>query len=615
MSPKNTSKMTVAQAIVAWMCQQKIHIDGKVCPVFPGVFAIFGHGNLTCLGSALYEVQSQLPTYRGQNEQSMALAGIAYSKAMLRQQIMVATSSIGPGALNMVTAAGVAHANRLPLLIFSGDYFVNRRPDPVLQQVENFYNPSMSVNDAFKPVTRYWDRIVHPEQILSSLPQALQTMLDPSSCGPAFIGLCQDIQEVAMDYPKQFFTEKIWHIAKSHADKQEVTDALEILKKAQKPLIIAGGGVRYAKANELLAEFALKHKIPVTETVAGRSTLLHSHPAYAGPIGVIGSDSANYFAQQADVILAVGTRLQDFTTGSWSNFSPQAQFISLNTVRFDAVKHQAIAVVGDAFNSLQTLDPLLASKTFPESWFKQAKQQRLRWDKTIDNYNAQDNGSMHYGHIIEAVNTHCDARDYILTAAGGFPGELNKIWRSQSPNSFDCEYGFSCMGYEIAGGWGAKMARPTNDVFVLVGDGSYLMMNSDIYSSVLTHQKLIVIVCDNGGFAVINRLQNDKGGASFNNQIVDSNISELVYVDFAKHAESQGALTRYVANKQELHEAIVWAQKNTKTTVISCHVDAHTWSEGGCWWDVGVPEVSTREQIVSARSKHMKGRQSQRKGV
>lgn len=612
---QGTLYLTTAQAIVKYLINQYIMIDGAKQPLFPGVFAIFGHGNVTCLGSALYEVKDTLPTYRGQNEQSMALAGVAFSKAQRRKQIMVVTSSVGPGALNMVTAAAVAHANRLPLLILSGDYFANRRPDPVLQQVEHFHNPSTSVNDAFKAVTRYWDRILHPEQILQSLPQSIQTMLDPASCGPAFIGLCQDTQEMACHYPKEFFAEKVWHIPAPRADKYEIIQAVAVLRKARRPLLIAGGGTRYSGAEQALSAFANQHRIPVVETVAGRASLLHSNPAFAGPIGVTGSDSANYFANKADVIVAIGTRLQDFTTGSWSNFSKDAQFIAINTARFDATKHCAISVVGDAQESLAAVADAMSGVVFDSRWFNQAKHKLNAWDNAMDKYNAQENERMHYGHIVATVNNYCKDDDYVLTAAGGFPGELNKIWRTKSTNSFDCEYGFSCMGYEIAGGWGAKIAKPNNDVFVLVGDGSYLMMNSDIYSSVIGGQKLIILVCDNGGFAVINRLQNGKGGASFNNQIQDCRIQKLAYVDFAQHAEAQGALVQKANNKDELAEAIVWAQNNDTTSVICCDIDPYSWSEGGCWWDVGVPEVSTREAITEVRSEHLLGRNNQRRGV
>ncbi|HMB47315.1 MAG TPA: thiamine pyrophosphate-binding protein, partial [Afifellaceae bacterium] len=354
----STIRLTMAQALVRYLCNQFTMIDGEKVPLFAGAFGIFGHGNVTCLAEALEAVQDQLPTWRGQNEQSMALAAIAFAKARKRRQIMIATSSIGPGAMNFMTAAGVAHSNRLPVLFLSGDTFANRRPDPVLQQVEHFDNPTMSVNDAFKAVTRYWDRITHPEQIISSLPQAVAAMLDPADCGPAFIGLCQDTQEIAFDYPAAFFKPNVHAIPRPRPDRHVIAKAAELLKNAKKPLIISGGGVRYSMAEDIVAKLA-DRGIPVTETIAGKGAFTHEHPAHIGPIGVIGSSSANALAGEADLILAIGTRLQDFTTGSWSVFADDAQIISINAARFDAVKHQALAVVGDARECVAELDAAL----------------------------------------------------------------------------------------------------------------------------------------------------------------------------------------------------------------------------------------------------------------
>src|SRR6478735_4862356 len=344
----STVRCTMTQALVRYLCNQFTIVDGKEAPLFPGVFAIFGHGNVTCLSEALEAVKDELPTWRGQNEQSMALAAIGFAKAKARRQIMVAASSIGPGATNMVTAAGVAHTNRLPILLLSGDYYVSRLPDPVLQQVEHWGDPTLSVNDAFKPVTRYWDRITRPEQLLQSLPQALGVLLDPADCGPAFIGLCQDVQAEAFDYPARFFDRRIHHIPRPRPDLRQLEEAAALLRTAKKPLLIAGGGVRYSGAEAELAAFALRHRIPVAETIAGRTVLVHDHAMNAGPIGGLGSGSANGLAAEADIVLAVGTRLQDFTTGSWSLFADDARFIGVNAARFDARKHQSLPVVGDA---------------------------------------------------------------------------------------------------------------------------------------------------------------------------------------------------------------------------------------------------------------------------
>ena len=613
----STLRLTMAQALVRYLCNQFTQIDGERVPLFAGVFAIFGHGNVTCLGEALESVQDRLPTWRGQNEQSMALAAIAYAKAKRRRQLMIATSSIGPGATNMVTAAALAHANRLPVLLLSGDVFANRRPDPVLQQVENFGNPTLSVNDAFKPVTRYWDRITHPEQIISSLPQAVAMMLDPADCGPAFIGLCQDVQEIACDYPKAFFTPTMHHIPRPRADRDQIARAVDALKSARKPLIISGGGVRYSGAEELVAQFALARAIPMAETIAGKGAVAHDHPAHVGPIGVTGSTSANAMAAEADVIVAIGTRLQDFTTGSWTAFSPEAQFVSINAARFDATKHRAISVVGDARETVGEIDALLGDYKADDGWSAKARAEMADWNALLDAHQKPTNALRpSYAQVVRVVNEKAGANDMMVTAAGGLPAEVSKGWRVKSPNTFDCEFGFSCMGYEIAGGWGHAMAAPQGTTpIALVGDGSYMMMNSDIWSSVLSGHKMIVVVCDNGGFAVINRLQNFKGGVSFNNLIEHCRGKQSGAVDFVRHAESMGAAARHVQSLSDLAEAMDWAKTTDRTTVISILTDAYTWLPGDAAWDVGVPQVSEREEVRAARGDQENIRKKQRVGV
>ena len=404
-----TIRLTMAQAVVKYLCAQRTVIDGEELQLFGGVFAIFGHGNVTCLGEALETVKDQLPTWRGQNEQSMALAGIAYAKAKKRRQIMIATSSIGPGALNMVTAAGVAHANRLPILLISGDTFANRVPDPVLQQVEHFNNPTMTVNDAFKPVSRYWDRITRPEQIISSLPQAIRTMLDPADCGPAFLALSQDTQGEAFDYPEVFFETKVWRIPRPRPDVEELVAASEALRKAEKPLIVAGGGVHYSGAHDELASFAERHRVPIVETIAGRAVLAHDHPNNAGPLGVIGSASANALAAEADVVLAIGTRLQDFTTGSWTVFQNEGvKIIALNAARFDATKHRSLPVVGDAQAGLTELSAGLAGWQAPKAWMDRAAKEYAAWNATVDQHAGPTNAELpSYAHVVGAINRAC----------------------------------------------------------------------------------------------------------------------------------------------------------------------------------------------------------------
>ncbi|WP_404291827.1 3D-(3,5/4)-trihydroxycyclohexane-1,2-dione acylhydrolase (decyclizing) [Microvirga sp. RSM25] len=607
---------TMAQALVRYLCNQFTIVDGEQVSLFPGVFAIFGHGNVTCISEALEGVQDILPTWRGQNEQSMALAAIGFAKAKRRRQIMVAATSIGPGALNMVTAAGVAHTNRLPVLLLAGDTFVSRRPDPVMQQVEHFGDPTINVNDAFKAVTRYWDRIVHPEQLISSLPQAVATLLDPADCGPAFIGLPQDVQEIAWDYPTAFFEPTIHTIPRPRADRDKLIEAVRLLKSAKRPLIISGGGVRYSGAEDVLGRFAEKHGIPLAETIAGKGAVTHDHPAHVGPIGIVGSTSANALAAEADVILAVGTRLMDFTTGSWTCFSPDARFISINAARYDATKHRALAVVADARETIEELAEAVQGWKADTAWSERGRVEFAKWNSMLDGFQRPTNDPIPtYAQVVGIVNSKAGERDLLIAAAGGLPGEVMKNWRVKEPNTFDCEFGFSCMGYEIAAGWGAAMADPTRTPIVMIGDGTYMMMNSDIYSSVLAGHKMIIIVCDNGGYAVINRLQNAKGGASFNNLIRDCRVKEPFSVDFAKHAEAMGALTRHVESLADLGQALDWAKTTDRTTVITIVSDAFTWTPGDAWWDVGVPQVSGRDEVIEASKAQLDGRKRQRVGV
>jgi 3D-(3,5/4)-trihydroxycyclohexane-1,2-dione acylhydrolase (decyclizing) len=486
----------------------------------------------------------------------------------------------------------------------------------VLQQVEHFGDPTISVNDAFKAVTRYWDRITHPEQIISSLPQAVAAMLDPADCGPAFIGLCQDTQEIAYDYPEVFFEARMHAIPRPRPDRDRLAAAIEKLKSAKRPLIISGGGVHYSLAEEKVAAFAEARGIPLAETIAGKGAVTHYHPAHVGPIGVIGSSSANEMAAQADVILAIGTRLQDFTTGSWTAFSPDAEFISINAARWDATKHRALSVVGDALETVGELDAGLGNWRADKSWTEKGGALFAEWNKLLDDHQKPTNAPVPtYAQIVGVVNRMAGDRDLLITAAGGLPGEVAKGWRVKAPNSFDCEFGFSCMGYEIAAGWGAAMADDTRTPIVMVGDGSYMMMNSDIYSTVLSGHKMIVVVCDNGGFAIINRLQNFKGGASFNNLIKDCRVKEPFSVDFAKHAESMGALTRQVESLGDLEAAMDWAKGTDRTTIISIASDAFAWVPGDAAWDVGVPEVSERAEVRNARKDHDEIRAKQRVGV
>lgn len=618
-----TITLTTAQAIVKWLANQFIEIDGEEMRACGGGFGIFGHGNVTCLGEALNNYHDELPLYRGQNEQSMGFAAAGYAKQWLRQRFMFCTASAGPGTLNLVTASALAHANRLPMLMLCGDTFLTRLPDPVLQQMENFDDPTFGANDAFKPLTRYWDRITHPAQIIQSLPAALATMLDPGDCGPAFLGLPQDVQGWTYDYPEVFFAKKVHRIRRITPDAAEITDAALALRAAKRPMIIAGGGVQYSRAVAELTDFAETHQIPVVETIAGRANMLATHPLNIGPIGVTGSDSANAIAEKADVILAVGTRLQDFTTGSWTAFDKEARFVSINSARHDAGKHMSLPVVGDAKLSLTALNDALGDYAAPESWVRSAQTERATWDAYVaDNVSQGNNRPNSYAQAIGVVNALCDPRDRVVAAAGGLPAEVTANWRTLDIGTVDVEFGFSCMGYEIAGAWGARIAQaerePDQDVITFCGDGSYLMLNSDIYSSVLSRKKMIVLVLDNGGFAVINKLQNNTGNDSFNNLIADCpTIPEPFGVDFAAHAASMGAEVEKVANAGELGEAFKRAKAADKTYVIVMDVDPYEgWTtQGHAWWEVGTPHVTDNDKVREAHLDQEATRSKQRRGV
>ncbi len=616
-----TVRLTASAAVVRYLTAQRIEDDGGAEPLFGGVFAIFGHGNVTCLGADLEGVRDALPTWRGQNEQGMALAAAAYAKARRRRRIMVATSSIGPGATNMVTAAAAAMANRLPLLLLAGDTFNHRVPDPVLQQVEHFGAPATTVNDAFRAVVRYWDRITDPAQVVHALPNAVNTMLDPADCGPAFIALPQDVQGQAYDYPARFFEPTVHRIRRPRPDRAELAAAASALAAAARPLIIAGGGVRWSGAEAALAAFAEAHDIPVVETVAGRTTMAARHRLNCGPIGVTGAASANALAAEADAVLAVGTRLGDFATGSWTVFAdPEARIVAVNAARFDATKHRCLPVVADAREALGELGAALGGYRAPDDWSDRAAAETAQYHAYIDKIAAPSPAGggrgepVTYAQVVGALDRAADASTYVVTAAGGLPGELVAGWRSETVGSFDCEYGYSCMGYEISGGWGAKMAMPDREVVVLVGDGSYLMMNSDLHSSVLTGHKLIVVVCDNGGYAVINRLQTAQGGVPFNNLIADCRTAEPAAVDFAAHAASMGCLSETVATVAELEAALVRARAADRTYVIALRTDPYAWTEGGSFWEVGVPESHPRPSVMAARSAMDAGKQAQRVG-
>ncbi|WP_037072779.1 3D-(3,5/4)-trihydroxycyclohexane-1,2-dione acylhydrolase (decyclizing) [Pseudoxanthomonas suwonensis] len=612
--PVDTIRLTAAQATVRWLAAQQVEVDGAQVPYFAGVWAIFGHGNVAGLGEALYAQREALPTWRAHNEQGMAHAAVAYAKQMRRQRAMVCTSSIGPGATNMVTAAAVAHVNRLPVLFLPGDVFANRRPDPVLQQIESFADATVSANDCFRPVSRYFDRIVRPEQILDALPKAMAVLRDPAACGPATLAFCQDVQADAFDYPLDFFAPRLWPTRRPQPDAAEFEALVTALRGAKRPLLVSGGGVLYSLAEGELAALAEATGLPVAETQAGKGALPWDHPRHLGSIGVTGSSAANAAAEAADVIVGIGTRLQDFTTGSRSLF-PQARLFQVNLQPFDAHKHGAQPVVGDARVVLAALRERLAGWMLPDALQADDAGAIARWNAQVQaaTTGAADTRLPSDAQVIGAVKAAVDEDAVVVCAAGGLPGELHKLWRSARPGGYHLEYGYSCMGYEIAGALGVKMAAPDREVVVMVGDGSYLMMNSELATSVMLGLKLVVVLLDNRGFGCINRLQHATGGAGFNNLLADSAHQALPAIDFAAHARSLGANAEHVSTLGELRSALERACAADLSTVVVIDTDPlRTTEAGGWWWDVAVPEVSDRPQVNAARRAYEAGTRMKR---
>jgi 3D-(3,5/4)-trihydroxycyclohexane-1,2-dione acylhydrolase (decyclizing) len=623
---RGTVRLTTAQALVRYLSGLRTRIEGpqgdETVPLFGGVFAIFGHGNVAGIGEALYQYRDRLPTFRAHNEQAMAHAAIAYAKAHFRGRMMACTSSIGPGATNFLTAAALAHVNRLPVLFLPGDIFVSRDPDPVLQQVENLGDGTVSANDCFRPVSRYFDRIVDPSQLITALPRAVLTLTDPALCGPVTLALPQDVQADAFDYPIEFFESPVVEFRAAPPSEGELAGAVRAVMAAKRPVIIAGGGVLYGGACEALREFAERHGVPVCETQAGKSSLPWDHPLQLGSVGVTGSPASNALASEADLILAVGTRLQDFTTGSNSLFT-KARLVSLNVNPFDATKARGIPLQADARLGLEALSKALPRWQAEAAWTERAKAEAAAWRSTVDTITQRRDlapGELPYdGEVIGAVqrsSPQSTTNDIVVCAAGTLPAELHKLWRTSTPGGYHMEYGYSCMGYEIAGALGVKMARPDREVIVMVGDGSYLMLNNEIATSVMLDKKLLIVLLDNRGYGCINRLQQHCGGAPFNNMLVDSLQfgDGAPKIDFAANAASLGALSEKVADIPELEAALQRARSANRTYLICIDTDdTRTTKEGGWWWETAVPEVSPRESVRQARAAYLRGKENQKR--
>ena len=601
-----TVRLTAAQALLRYLIAQRVRIDGEEQSLVAGMFAIFGHGNVAGIGEALQHVREQLPTWRAHNEQAMALAAVAFAKAARRRRLVACTTSIGPGATNLVTAAAVAHVNRLPLLLLPGDTFVTRRPDPVLQQIENFGDPTVTANDCLRPVSRYWDRISRPEQLLAAMPQALSVLLDPADCGPVTLAMPQDVQAEAAEFPVEFFAPQLHEPMRIGPDPGQLARVAAMLAEASRPLVIAGGGVLYADACEVLGRFAAVRQLPVAETQAGKGALPWDHPCNVGAIGVTGTSAANALAAQADLVIAVGTRLADFTTGSSRLFAdPGCRFVSINTCRHDTIKQRAAPLQADARRALEALEAALAVAPVRQEWLRTAQALVEAWNAERAAAVAPRADSLPSdAEVLGVVNRLAGPGSTLVCAAGGLPGELHRLWQAAGPGAYHAEYGYSCMGYEIAGGLGVKLADPRREVIVMVGDGSYLMMNSEIATSLALGAKLVIVVLDNRGFGCIHRLQQACGGDAFNN-LLDA---AAPVVDFAAHARALGATAEKVTGRAALEAALRRAMAADRTSVVVIDTDPlKTTEAGGWWWDVAVPEVSGRPEVNAARRAYEEG--------
>lgn len=599
-----TIRLTAAQAMVRYLAAQ-MNEDGEC--FIAGCWAIFGHGNVAGLGEALHSAKDDFPTWRGQNEQTMAHTAIAYAKQLSRRRAMAVTSSIGPGATNMVTAAALAHVNRLPILLIPGDVFAGRGPDPVLQQIEDFDDGTVSANDCFRPVSRYFDRIARPEQLLTALPRALAVMTDPANCGPVTLSFCQDTQAEAYDWPESFFAPKVWRIRRPEPDARELAEVADMIRAAKRPVIVAGGGVIYSGAEATLADFATRHTIPIIETQAGKSAVAQAHPMNLGASGVDGSAAANAAAKVADLVIGVGTRFQDFTTGSWTLFSaPGRKLVSVNVAPYDATKHDAVSLVADAKVALEKLSAAIGD-------YKGVVDAKARadWLAAVDAHCAapkDGNALPTDAQVIGAVQRATGEDAIAMCAAGTMPGALKLLWQA-SARGYHMEYGYSCMGYEIAGAMGVKLAAPGREVICFVGDGSYMMANSELATAVMRRVPFTVVLTDNRGYGCINRLQRGTGGAAFNNLYQDSLVEDQPQIDYVAHAAAMGAHAVKAETIADLEAQIAAARGRKIPTVIVIDTDPTNgpgFGKAGHWWDVAVPEVSDRDEVKNARQAYEK---------
>jgi 3D-(3,5/4)-trihydroxycyclohexane-1,2-dione acylhydrolase (decyclizing) len=612
-----TRRLTMAQAVIQFLKAQYVARDGKEQTFFGGCVGIFGHGNVAGIGQALQQ-NPDFPYYLFRNEQGMVHTATAFAKMSNRLRTLVCTSSIGPGATNMITGAALATINRIPVLLLPGDIFARRNVAPVLQQLESTASQEVSVNDCFRPVSRYWDRIHRPQQILTALPEAMRVLTSPAETGAVTLALPQDVQTEAYDFPEEFFERRVWTIARARADSSLLKQASAWIRASQRPLIIAGGGVIYSEATEQLSSFVSRTGIPVAETHAGKGSLHADHPQLAGAMGVTGTSAANRLAKDADLIINIGTRLSDFTTASKTGFqNPGVRFVNINVSEFDAFKHAALPLTADALETLQELGNALASWKVSDSYQCEVARLRSAWDQEVDRIYARRHGPpLSQGEVVGLLNTTLGPRDIIVNAAGSLPGDLHKLWRTRDPKGYHMDYGYSCMGYEVAGGLGVKMADPSREVYVLIGDGSYLMMAQEIVTSLQEKIKLNIVLFDNHGFSSIGGLSRACGSGGFGTEYryrEEGLTGSVIPIDFAANAASLGAYAVTARSYEELGAALAEAKKQTRTSVVVIETDYNDRVAGyDSWWDVPIAEVSENAAVQEARAVYVEAVKKER---
>ncbi len=607
-------RLTMAQALISFLDSQYLMADGKEYKFFEGIFGIFGHGNVVGLGEAIVEGNHNLTFYQGHSEQGMAHAAIAFAKQRDRRSTCVVSSSVGPGALNMLTAAGTASANRIPVLFLPGDVFVSRQPDPVLQQIENSYDPNTTANDAFRAVSRYWDRISRPEQLISSVVQAMRVLTDPADTGAVTISLPQDVQGEVWDYPEDFLEKRVHHLMRMRPSQNDLQAAADLIRRKKKPLIICGGGVRYSAAEKELMDFAVSHNIPFSESQAGKGVINYDHSHNLGGIGVTGSSASNRLAQQADLIIPIGCRMNDFITASkWLFQNPECSFLAINANRYDACKMNALPLTGDAASCLSDLHEAIGN--YNSSWGTSIRDEIEIWNTEVDKLYAVEAKEKSDGEnllpqtrVLGMLNDELlQDDDVIVCAAGSLPGDLQRLWRARSRGSYHLEYGFSCMGYEVAGAMGAKLAEPEREVYALVGDGSYVMLHSELLTSMREGLKITVILFDNCGFHCIDNLQTSQGISSYGNKwrargkqskLLDAPMHP---VDYAKNAESYGLKGMRATTVAEFKRCFAEARNCSHSVLIDVKVEEKSMTGGyDVWWRVGTPGISEKPAVMQA---------------